>query len=71
MISPTILQEHYQEYANQPDNWVQNMEGTKKSIVAHILNATNFQPLTSGIIKAVVLGASDKRYISIHFWKKY
>lgn len=66
MLSTIILQAHYKEYADQPDGWVQNMEGTKKSIVKYVLGAAGFQPPASGITKAVVLGASDKRYIPIH-----
>lgn len=63
-ISKEIMKAHYIEYASQPDEWVANMEITKKSIVRKVLETAGFQSAES--VKAVVLGASDKRYIPIH-----
>jgi hypothetical protein len=65
MITKDILAAHYAEYASQPDEWVQNMEQTKRSIVKHVLRTINF-PRKHEPLKVVVLGASDKRYIPIH-----
>lgn len=65
MISTQTLTAHYSEYASQSDEWVNNMEKTKRSIVEYILRWANFQPSREPM-KVVVLGASDKRYIPIH-----
>ncbi len=65
MIPRKILRAHYREYAKQPNEWVENMEATKKSIVRRVLSAMRFQPLGKHV-KIAVLGASDKRYIPIH-----
>ncbi|KKP37827.1 MAG: hypothetical protein UR27_C0002G0003 [Candidatus Peregrinibacteria bacterium GW2011_GWA2_33_10] len=65
MLSKETLETHYSEYASQPDEWVNNMEKTKRSIVEHIIKTANFEA-SHEPIKIVVLGASDKRYISVH-----
>lgn len=65
MLSKEILKNHYKEYASQPDEWVENMEATKRSIVEQVLEIMKFETNTDPI-KIAVLGASDKRYISIH-----
>lgn len=64
-LSKETLASHYAEYASQPDEWVNNMERTKRSIVEQVLSATNFEAGGESV-KVVVLGASDKRYIPIH-----
>ncbi len=65
MLSKNTLRDHYTEYGGQPDEWVGNMEKTKRSIVEQVLRAVNFKA-GSAPVKVVVLGASDKRYIPIH-----
>ncbi len=65
MLSRETLLNHYAEYASQPDEWVSNMEKTKRSIVAHVLHVVHFAPQQEPL-RVVVLGASDKRYIPIH-----
>jgi len=65
MLSKEILKAHYAEYASQPDEWVENMEATKRSIVEQGLEKMKFEANTDPV-KVVVLGASDKRYIPIH-----
>ena len=65
MISSDILQQHYLEYAAQSDDWVENMAVTKKSIVAQVIKASKFSPISEPV-KVAVLGASDPRYIKIH-----
>lgn len=65
MIPKKTLQAHYKEYENQSDEWVGNMEITKKSIIKYILNTIKFRTSTEPI-KVTILGASDKRYLSIH-----
>lgn len=65
MLSKEILKAHYAEYASQPDEWVENMEATKRSIVEQVLELMKFED-SSDSLKVVVLGASDKRYIPIH-----
>ncbi|MEK7145845.1 MAG: hypothetical protein AAB802_01535 [Patescibacteria group bacterium] len=59
------LAAHYAEYAGQTDEWVYNMEKTKRSIVEQVLRTTNFEA-AGDPVKVVVLGVSDKRYIPIH-----
>ena len=59
------LAAHYAEYASQSDEWVNNMEKTKRSIVEQVLRVANFKA-GGEPVKVVVLGASDKRYIPIH-----
>lgn len=66
MLSKEILEAHYAEYASQPDEWVENMEATKRSIVEQVLELMKFEAGSSDPVKVVVLGASDKRYIPIH-----
>ncbi|MBI2146941.1 class I SAM-dependent methyltransferase [Candidatus Woesearchaeota archaeon] len=70
MIDKNILEAHYAEYASQPQEWVANMEQTKRSIVAHVLDeATGYTQRwlpSSQRRNVLVLGASDKRYLSIH-----
>lgn len=65
MLTQEILEAHYAEYAGQPDSWVRNMEGTKKSIFMHVLESMGFS-ITSDTVKVAILGASDERYIPIH-----
>lgn len=65
MIPLGILQQHYLEYAAQSDDWVENMVVTKKSIVAYVIKASNFNT-NAKPIRIAVLGASDPRYIKIH-----
>lgn len=65
MLSTQTLAAHYAEYTSQPDEWVNNMEKTKRSIVEHVLRWANFQA-SHEPVTVVVLGASDKRYIPIH-----
>lgn len=65
MLSKEILKAHYAEYASQPDEWVENMEATKRSIVEQVLERMRFEASTNPV-KVAVLGASDKRYIPIH-----
>lgn len=65
MIPLEILQAHYKEYASQPNEWVENMEITKKSIVKYVIKAMKFKTITESV-KVVVLGTSDRRYIPIH-----
>lgn len=64
-LSKKTLAAHYAEYASQPDEWVNNMEKTKRSIVEQVLRSAHFEA-GGETIKVVVLGASDKRYIPIH-----
>ncbi len=64
-LSKETLAAHYAEYASQPDEWVNNMEKTKRSIVEQVLRAANFK-VGGEPVKVAVLGASDKRYIPIH-----
>lgn len=65
MLPKNILEEHYKEYANQPDSWVSNMKKVKKEIIENIFKNIKSTPKTNSI-KVAVLGASDKRYIKIH-----
>ena len=65
MLSEKILEAHYAEYAAQPDQWVQNMEVTKKSIVEYVFNSVSYKHNNLSV-KIAVLGASDSRYIPIH-----
>lgn len=65
MVPQEILLKHYKEYASQPDDWVFNMEQTKRSIVAHILDVIRPSNLVEPV-KVTILGASDKRYVPIH-----
>lgn len=65
MLSKLALAAHYKEYAGQSDDWVSNMEITKRSIIQHVLTFVKFQAGETPV-KVVVLGASDKRYIEIH-----
>jgi len=65
MINKETLEVHYTEYAERPDEWVEDREGAKKSIVNHVLKETQFES-TDNPTRVVVLGASDKRYVSVH-----
>jgi hypothetical protein len=65
MLSKEVLESHYAEYASQPDEWVANMQITKRSIVEYVLDQMKFEAVHEPV-KVVVLGASDKRYIPIH-----
>jgi hypothetical protein len=65
MLSKEVLESHYAEYASQSDEWVANMQITKRSIVEYVLDQMKFEAVHEPV-KVVVLGASDKRYISIH-----
>ncbi len=65
MIPKEILEMHYKEYANLPDNWVLNMAATKESIVKKVIDLSKFESEKNNLSVAV-LGASDKRYIQIH-----
>lgn len=65
MISKEILKKHYEEYASQPDEWVANMEITKRSIIKQVLQRAGFE-VDREPVKVVVLGASDVRYLPIH-----
>lgn len=65
MLSKEVLESHYAEYASQPDEWVANMQITKRSIVEYVLDQMRFEAVHEPV-KVVVLGASDKRYIPIH-----
>ncbi len=64
MVTKEILQSHYREYAAQPEEWVANMAATKKSIVKCVVEELNYHPREK--VRVAVLGASDKRYLSIH-----
>ncbi len=66
MIPAEILSAHYKEYASQPDQWVANMEKTKRSIVDHVLNSLRPVKSLMGPLHVAVLGASDRRYLPIH-----
>lgn len=65
MLSKEILEVHYLEYANQSDEWVENMEITKRSIIERVVKQMQFRVSTVPV-KVVVLGASDRRYVDIH-----
>lgn len=65
MLSKEVLECHYTEYASQPDEWVSNMQITKRSIVEYVLDQMRFEAVHEPV-KVVVLGVSDKRYIPIH-----
>ena len=65
MLLKEIFEAHYIEYGNLPDEWVNNMEITKRSNVEQVVEKMNFQ-IGIELVKVVVLGASDKRYIPIH-----
>jgi len=65
VLSEIVLKKHYEEYANQSDDWVNNMEKTKASIVKYVIK--HIKPtFNSDSLNVCVLGASDKRYIPIH-----
>ena len=64
-LSKETLANHYAEYASQPDEWVNNMEKTKRSIVEQVFRVANFEAGCEPV-KVAVLGASDIRYIPIH-----
>jgi hypothetical protein len=65
MLPPETLKRHYEEYASQTHEWVDNMGRTKSSIVEHVLRETKFE-INGAPIRVLVLGASDQRYIAIH-----
>lgn len=65
MLPFETLSAHYREYASQSDEWVRNMELTKRSIVSQTVKVVGELHFPA-IPRIVVLGASDKRYIPIH-----